>query len=206
MPKGKQDPYRSYDIDDWKWEFIRRNLRYIRAYEAIEWLKRRKGGWFRGFGLYMALHPNNLKNQLQHQLSLRDRRLKKTNERRDWFSLPSPLIPAHEYEYSPVELSPILGVWGPEDFEGYSSHPDAVEPAVVIPEEHQLAVVIDNRCSVEDIVSGLKAYLPPFPVVRPKFLGNLTIGKPFLPEIPNGEIVLILNQLASFLRRREVCF
>jgi len=109
----------------------------------------------------LPVHPNNLKNKLQAQLNLRDYKLKKTTARRDWFSLPSPLTPAHEYEYSPVEISPIVGVWGPGDFEGYSSHPDAVEPAVVIPEEHQLAVVVDNRCSLEDIVSGLKAYLPP---------------------------------------------
>ncbi len=120
MPKGKQDPYRSYDIDDWRWEFLRRNPHYKKAHQDIEWLIQRKGGCLKGFGLYEPVHPNNLKNKLQAQLNLRDHKLKKTNEPRDWFSLPSPFIPAHEYEYSPVEISPIVGVWGPEDFEGYS--------------------------------------------------------------------------------------
>jgi len=109
----------------------------------------------------LPVHPNNLKNKLQAQLNLRDRKLKKTNERRDWFSMPSPLIPAHEYEYSPVEISPILGVWGPEDFEGYSSHPEAVEPPVIIPEGRQLAILIDSSCNLEDIVNELKAYINP---------------------------------------------
>ncbi len=41
MQKSRQDPYARYDIDDWKWEFLRRNPRYIRAYKAVEWLKMR---------------------------------------------------------------------------------------------------------------------------------------------------------------------
>src|SRR5215471_3001911 len=35
------DPYATYDLDDWQWEFLRRNPRYIKAYKAVEWLKKR---------------------------------------------------------------------------------------------------------------------------------------------------------------------
>src|SRR5262245_4347940 len=35
------DPYANYDLDDWQWEFLRRNPRYIKAYKAVEWLKKR---------------------------------------------------------------------------------------------------------------------------------------------------------------------
>jgi hypothetical protein len=36
-----KDPYSDYDLDDWQWEFLRRNPRYIKAYKAVEWLKKR---------------------------------------------------------------------------------------------------------------------------------------------------------------------
>src|SRR5262249_54009344 len=35
------EPYTNYDLDDWQWEFLRRNPRYIKAYKAVEWLKKR---------------------------------------------------------------------------------------------------------------------------------------------------------------------
>jgi len=37
----EKDPYSTYDLDDWQWEFLRRNPRYIKAYKAVEWLKKR---------------------------------------------------------------------------------------------------------------------------------------------------------------------
>ena len=50
MGKEQKDPYKSYTISDWKWEFLRRNPRYIKAYRAVEWLKRRPNRSFIGFG------------------------------------------------------------------------------------------------------------------------------------------------------------
>jgi hypothetical protein len=36
-----ENPYANYHIDDWNWEFLRRNQRYKRAYKAVQWLKAR---------------------------------------------------------------------------------------------------------------------------------------------------------------------
>jgi hypothetical protein len=36
-----KDPYSNHDLDDWQWEFLRRNPRYIKAYKAVEWLNRK---------------------------------------------------------------------------------------------------------------------------------------------------------------------
>src|SRR5262245_53314608 len=55
----EKDPCSTYDLDDWQWEFLRRNPRYIKAYKAVEWLKKRLdrkrdlrgSGFFRAFGL-----------------------------------------------------------------------------------------------------------------------------------------------------------
>jgi hypothetical protein len=33
--------YSNYDLDDWQWEFLRRNAGYIEAYKAVEWLNRK---------------------------------------------------------------------------------------------------------------------------------------------------------------------
>jgi len=35
------NPYDGYTIDDWNWEFLRRNHRYKRAYKTVQWLKAR---------------------------------------------------------------------------------------------------------------------------------------------------------------------
>ena len=165
MQNKRQKPSDGYTIADWKWEFLRRNLRYRRACQAIEWLERRSQRsssppFFKGFGLHQPVHPNHIKNKVQEQCNLRDQKLKKKPiTRRDPFSLPSPDIPAHEYEYSPVQISAIVGVRSPSDFKGYSSHPEADEPSIITAEDNEVVVVINTRRSMEEIVSELKAYL-----------------------------------------------
>jgi hypothetical protein len=34
-----ENPYANYHIDDWNWEFLKRNSRYRKAYKAVQWLK-----------------------------------------------------------------------------------------------------------------------------------------------------------------------
>jgi hypothetical protein len=34
-----ENPYANYHIDDWNWEFLRRNQRYKRAYKAVQRVK-----------------------------------------------------------------------------------------------------------------------------------------------------------------------
>jgi hypothetical protein len=33
--------YANYTLDDWNWEFLKRNQRYKKAYKAVQWLKAR---------------------------------------------------------------------------------------------------------------------------------------------------------------------
>ena len=39
MATDTENPYVNYHIDDWNWEFLKRNERYKRAYKAVQWLK-----------------------------------------------------------------------------------------------------------------------------------------------------------------------
>ena len=41
MRCSQNNPYAGYTIDDWNWEFLKRNQRYKKAYKAIQWLKAR---------------------------------------------------------------------------------------------------------------------------------------------------------------------
>src|SRR5215831_20756008 len=59
-----KDPYSNYDLN-WQWEFLRRNPRYIKAYKAIEWLKKRlnkkkeeinRSATFNAFGVECSFH------------------------------------------------------------------------------------------------------------------------------------------------------
>jgi hypothetical protein len=34
-----ENPYANYHIDDWNWEFLKRNRRYRRAYKAVQRFK-----------------------------------------------------------------------------------------------------------------------------------------------------------------------
>jgi len=159
----RKKPSDGYTIADWKWEFLRRNLRYRRACQAIEWLKQRKRGWFKGFGLLRSVNSWDVAEKIQQQCSLREAKLrKKPSEQRDLWPLPDPTFSAHEYKYSPVQIPPIVGVSGPSDFHGYSSHPDADEPPIITAGDNEVVVVIDTRSTREEIVNELKAYLGPY--------------------------------------------
>ena len=94
----------NYGIADWKWEFLRRNSRYQKAYRAVEWLKKRArrenvSPFFKGFGLLEPIHFLNLANRLQERLHLGhpplknvSQQLKKDSQQPgEWVgSLPSP--------------------------------------------------------------------------------------------------------------------
>jgi hypothetical protein len=38
---AQNNDYAGYTIDDWNWEFLKRNECYKRAYKAVQWLKAR---------------------------------------------------------------------------------------------------------------------------------------------------------------------
>lgn len=166
----------NYGIADWKWEFLRRNSRYQKAYRAVEWLKKRArrenvSPFFKGFGLLEPIHFLNLANRLQERLHLGhpplknvSQQLKKDSQQPgEWVgSLPSPQRAAHEFQYSPVQLFPIIALYDQKDFgEHYSGHRHDEEPGQLTAREHQVIVVFDTRCKWEEISSALKQELEP---------------------------------------------
>jgi hypothetical protein len=38
---NRENLYANYTLDDWNWEFLKRNPRYKKAYKAVQWLKAR---------------------------------------------------------------------------------------------------------------------------------------------------------------------
>ena len=59
MATDTENPYANYLIDDWNWEFLRRNRRHRRAYKAVQWVIARPSKWRAdwdskrwGYGLY----------------------------------------------------------------------------------------------------------------------------------------------------------
>ena len=153
MPKSKQAPYVSYGIDDWKWEFLRRNKHYKRAYRAIDWLQQRFPNGFKGFGLLDHVHALNLSNRLKDRCGLGLPKLKEELKGQSSF-LPSPSVPAHGYQNSPVSASNIVTVYESTVFKS--------EPSELYPEENQVVAVIDTRHSMEEIVKDLKVQVRPF--------------------------------------------
>lgn len=156
MPKERQDPYKGYTIADWKWEFLRRNPRYIKAYRAIEWLKRRKNGCFFGFGR-VARHLELLR-WLGQQLGLDPEVIQEQTFLANEWSLPAPDMPAHKFECCPIKGSHILF-----DHE-YLALRGSEEPLPAIDylADHEVTVLIDTRSGSKEIIAELKVQLRPY--------------------------------------------
>ena len=154
MGKQQKDPYKSYTINDWKWEFLRRNPRYKRAYRATEWLKRRQNGRFIGFG--RVVRHLDLLASLQQQLGINPELTCKQGSTSEW-SLPSPDTPASDFEYSPITGSVSLSDYG--DFAW-----DEEPPVIDYPARHEVVVHIDTRFSLKEIVADLRHNYAP---IRP---------------------------------------
>ena len=152
MPKERQDPYKGYTIADWKWEFLRRNPRYIKAYRAIEWLKRRRNGCFMGFSR-VARHLDLLA-RLQQQCGLNPELTYKQALSNKW-SLPSPDIPAPDFEVSPMIRSHVLF---DHKYMAWAEEPPVINRLA----RHEVIALIDTRFSLREIVTDLKAQLHPY--------------------------------------------
>jgi len=173
MPKRKQDPYRSYDIDDWKWEFLRRNSRYKKKYRAIEWLKRRLSksssgskGSFRAFGLrcsfsYVLRSKGGDEWHFDHSAIYRKKGIEqRSGDQYTFLDIPSPDAPSTEYKKKVLRktdaVSEISDIRGEEPWEVWT--PSELQ-------EHEIAVQIDTRYSEKEILSQLKRVLKTY---RPK--------------------------------------
>jgi hypothetical protein len=160
MTKDK-DHYSNYDLDDWQWEFLRRNRGYKRAYKVVEWLKKRlekktaspSGGGksFVAFGTSYWFSPVFLSDRLVWRYDE-----KWTGDEGDmelgWYlDLPSPQASFQEYKEKILRMRKpravvILGEWSDEDETHYDIHPPYVE--------HKLALVIDTRYGIQSRIDG----------------------------------------------------
>jgi len=167
MPESSRDPYEGYTIAQWKWEFLRRNSRYRRAYQALEWLKKkpyqRFGGFRRVARYFELLH------WLQQQLGLDPEVIQ---------GLPSPDLLAHEFERCPIKGSHIL--LDHEDFaQRRSFGSDDPLPVIDYLADHEVLVLLDTRFGLKEIFSDLKVQLAPYLAKRrnrvPNYKDYLTI-------------------------------
>jgi hypothetical protein len=160
-----KDPYSDYDLDDWQWEFLRRNPRYIKAYKGVEWLKKRldkntprvQNGSFKAFGVSCHFSKDYLTAQRfvwKYEEKWTDHDGSFTS---GWYlDLPSPSASSDEYKAKILRMRKPravvqLGEWSDED----ETHWDMRPPF----EEHKIAVLIDARYDTDRIISELKQVL-----------------------------------------------
>jgi hypothetical protein len=149
-----KDTYSDYDLDDWQWEFIRRNSRYRLRYRAVQRAKER--GW--GFEVDddFVFIAENWAADLRRQLSLcNPPRVDDPNGHED-FLLPNPDLPRDRFTRSPVRRSPAVVMNGPKS--EIFLPPDVFESA--IPQEHRVTVDIDARYKLQNILDELSRVLP----------------------------------------------
>jgi hypothetical protein len=166
MNRRRRDPYANYDLDDWQWEFLRRNERYRRLYRAVQRAKER--GWFREVDGDCEWLAEDWGQRIRERLALRfpppvnD----PDYEGDDYKTLPSPNIPSHGFEYSPVEIPAPAVVASaplkenPTELERiFAENPDLFGVDSGIPKEHMVVVEVDIRAKIVAILSALRKQL-----------------------------------------------
>jgi Family of unknown function (DUF6499) len=156
-------PYSNYDLDDWQWEFLRRNPRYRRRYRAVQRAEER--GWGHEYegdsAEYWAI-------DLRKRLSLcSPPTIDDPDSGDDPVTLPNPDIPRHKFQYCPIERYPAVVLEGPRlttndpklDEILRGSH-GVLRWESEIPQEHKVTVDIDARCKLQTILTELKKTLP----------------------------------------------
>lgn len=177
-----KDPYSGYDLDDWQWEFLRRNSRYIKARKAIEWLKKRldkntprfQNGSFKAFGV--SCHFSRVyaaqssvwrydEKWIGHEGSF-------TSE---WYlDLPDPSASSGEYKAKILRMRKPravvkLGEWSEQDETNWDIRPPF--------EEYKLTVLIDARYDTDRILSELKEILKHY---RPNTRSQMRLYESYL--------------------------
>ena len=161
-----KDPYSNYDLDDWQWEFLRRNPRYIKAYRAVEWIKKRlEKKAASGSGQNTSFVVFGTSYWFTAAYFSGGRVVWKYNEwtgnegemAQGWYlDLPSPEAASQEYKEKILRMRKpravvTWGEWSDEDETYYEIHPPYAE--------RKLNLVIDTRYDIQKIVAELKKIL-----------------------------------------------
>jgi hypothetical protein len=162
------NPYAGYTIDDWNWEFLKRNQRYKRAYKAVQWLKARLDRkalngpvCFIAFGIQFRFRRVDrgsgwewcYQRNGKHPIYLND--------------LSSPDNPSsRRYKGKLIKkLKPVTQIDGSVD-----RHGNGWTPAIL--QDHEIAIQIDTRFKSKEILCSLKNILA---TIQPK--KKLHVGK-----------------------------
>ena len=162
----KKDPYADYDLDDWQWEFLRRNKRYRRRYRAIQRAEQR--GW--GYEVNGEYHPISdiWALDLRSRLSLScPPTIDHPDESDHALALPSPDIPRAKFEYSPIRRGGAYVTNIRTDDEDDTELGKLFRGEIFtvdrgIPDDCKIYVEIDARCKLEMIVADLRKELPKY--------------------------------------------
>jgi hypothetical protein len=168
MEKVK-DPYSNYDLDDWQWEFLRRNPDYIKAYNRVEWLKKRLTKSkqigrtiirFNVFGIqylfqWFKFSKNGRDFEGWEYCGSRYRTKNgkvctNTPTSRLFLDLPSPSDSSAHYREK------LLNKEGPVFEIGKSEPGDDSRDVWPVLEKYEIAVAIDTRYSLDEIVAGVR--------------------------------------------------
>jgi hypothetical protein len=162
--KQRRDPYVTYDLNDWHWEFLRRNNRYRRLYHAVQRAKDRNWG-YEVDGEYVCV-ADSWVTQIRERLSLcSPPPVDDPNSYEDYNSLPSPEVPSYSLEYCPIKRSPAVVVSAPlkenptELERIFAQHPDLFGVDSGIPKEHLIVIEVDNRSKIESTLSAIRKQL-----------------------------------------------
>jgi Family of unknown function (DUF6499) len=164
--RQKNDPCSTYDLDDWQWEFLRRNRRYRRRYRAVQRAEER--GWGHEYEGEMFFIADNWAIDLRKRLSLcSPPTIDDPDGNDDPVSLPNPDIPRHKFQYCPIGRYPAVVVEGPSLTTNDPKLDEIIRGSdglfgleSEIPQEHKVTVDIDARCKLQTILAELKKTLP----------------------------------------------
>jgi hypothetical protein len=185
-----------FTLDDWNWEFLRRNRRYKKAYKAVQWIKKRLDGssgrtevTFNAFGscsrFLLADRGNGREwcyyGQAGHPIYLND--------------LSSPDNPSsRRYKGKLIKkLKAVTRIDSTAEENG-----SAWTPAIL--QEHEIALQIDTRFNKEEILSSVDKLLS---TIQPKKKLHVKKYKVYLAVWDLRQQKITLKEIAATLWRRE---
>jgi hypothetical protein len=155
MRSSHNNPYAGYTIDDWNWEFLKRNTRYRRLYKAVQRFKARlykrefaRVASFTVFGKPFQFERNDRGNGCEWRYKPNGKKPIYLND------LSSPDNPSsRRYKGKLIKkLKAVTPIDGSVD-----GHGNGWTPALL--QEHEIAIQIDTRFGKEEIVYSVEKLL-----------------------------------------------